>query len=502
MKKNSNSKNLLSHPLVWCFSTYFAEGFPYSIIRTVSSFFFRTMNVSLDSIGLTSFFGLPWVLKFFWAPHIDRFLTKKWWLYVTQGILAGLFLLCGLLIPFSWSVQAAAVIFMIGAFVAATHDIAIDGYYIVALNSDDQSRYVGFRVLAYRCALMTGSGIVATVGVKAGWMQAFLSAGALLGLLTLYHTVFLPECQNVQYPLRQFVRTFLNVKSIAAVGAVVLTVVTLRAAVDSAFYNQLKSSLPLFEQLNFPAWINIFLFGSLFFAALYRKRIAAVLMKNPQAYYARAFISYMEQEKIAVLIAFIILLRTGEILLSNMVSPFIVDCGLKEHFGWLTALVGLPSSIGGALLGGYLIYRYSLQKMIILFLLLQNGTNLLYMWLGFDFQEIIASNVNSAEPVFMGIGNLVKFASVHGFDQFAGGLGTSVLMTFLMRMCKGEYKAAHYAIGSGLMNLSGIFAGALSGLMASRLGYGWFFGVSFLAAVPGMVLAVPLIKILNLNRTN
>ncbi len=502
MKKNSNSKNLLSHPLVWCFSTYFAEGFPYSIIRTVSSFFFRTMNVSLDSIGLTSFFGLPWVLKFFWAPHIDRFLTKKWWLYVTQGILAGLFLLCGLLIPFSWSVQAAAVIFMIGAFVAATHDIAIDGYYIVALNSDDQSRYVGFRVLAYRCALMTGSGIVATVGVKAGWMQAFLSAGALLGLLTLYHTVFLPECQNVQYPLRQFVRTFLNVKSIAAVGAVVLTVVTLRAAVDSAFYNQLKSSLPLFEQLNFPAWINIFLFGSLFFAALYRKRIAAVLMKNPQAYYARAFISYMEQEKIAVLIAFIILLRTGEILLSNMVSPFIVDCGLKEHFGWLTALVGLPSSIGGALLGGYLIYRYSLQKMIIPFLLLQNGTNLLYMWLGFDFQEIIASNVNSAEPVFMGIGNLVKFASVHGFDQFAGGLGTSVLMTFLMRMCKGEYKAAHYAIGSGLMNLSGIFAGALSGLMASRLGYGWFFGVSFLAAVPGMVLAVPLIKILNLNRTN
>lgn len=405
-----------------------------------------------------------------------------------------LFLLCGLLIPFSWNVQAAAVIFMIGAFIAATHDIAIDGYYIVALNSDDQSRYVGFRVLAYRCALMAGSGIVASVGVKAGWMQAFMSAGVLLGLLTVYHVVFLPECQAVQYPLRQFISTVLNVKSMTALGGVVLIVVTLRTAVDSGFYKQLKSSVSLFDQLNFAAWINIFLFGSLFFAALYRKKIAAELLKNPQAYYARAFVSFMEQEKFAVLISFIILLRTGEILLSNMVSPFIVDCGLEEHFGWLTALVGLPSSIAGALLGGYLIYRYSLKRMIIPFLLLQNGTNLLYMWLGFDFQEIIARNLISAEPALMGVVDLVKFASVHGFDQFAGGLGTSVLMTFLMRMCKGEYKAAHYAIGSGLMNLSGIFAGAMSGLMASRLGYGWFFGISFLAAIPGMVLVVPLMK--------
>ncbi len=494
MNNKVQRKKLLSHPLVWCFSTYFAEGFPYSIIRTVSSFFFRTMNVSLESIGLTSLFGLPWVLKFFWAPHIDRFLTKRWWLNVSQGILAALFLVCGLLIPFSWSVQAVAVIFMIGAFVAATHDIAIDGYYIVALNSDDQSRYVGFRVLAYRCALMAGSGIIASVGVKAGWMPAFISAGVLMGLLTVYHVAFLPECQTVQYPLRQLFGTLLNIKSIAAVSTIVLIVVTLRATVNSGFYNQLRGSVPLFEQLNFPAWINIFLFGSLFFAALYRKKIASELIKNPQAYYARAFVSFMEQERIALLIAFIVLLRTGEILLSNMVSPFIVDCGLEEHFGWLTALVGLPSSIGGALLGGYLIYHYSLTRVIIPFLLLQNGTNLLYMWLGFDFQEIIAGNVNSAEPVFMGVANLIKFASVHGFDQFAGGLGTSVLMTFLMRMCKGEYKAAHYAIGSGLMNLSGIFAGALSGLMASRLGYGWFFGISFLAAVPGMVLLIPLMK--------
>ncbi len=494
MGKNSSRKNLLSHPLIWCFSTYFAEGFPYSIIRTVSSFFFRTMNVSLESIGLTSFFGLPWVLKFFWAPHIDRFVTKRWWLFVTQGVIAALFLLCGLLIPFSWSVQAAAVIFMVGAIFAATHDIAIDGYYLVSLSSEDQSRYVGFRVLAYRCALMVGSGIVASVGAKLGWMHAFIAAGIVLGSLTIYHALYLPEHQTVKYSLRQFLCTVLNLRFIGAVIVFFLFVAILRTTVNSSIYNQLSRSFPLFKQLNFPAWVNIFLFGSLLVAALNRKKIKAGLLKNPQAYYTRAFTSFMDQQKIAVILAFIIFLRTGEILLSNMVSPFMVDCGLKEHFGWLTALVGLPFSIAGALLGGFLIYRFSLKKMIFPFLFLQNGTNLLYMWLGFDLKEFIVINTNSAEPVFMGIFNLVKVASVHGFDQLAGGLGTSVLMTFLMRLCKGEYKAAHYAIGSGLMNLSGIFGGAVSGLLASWMGYGWFFGFSFIAAIPAMVLVVPLMR--------
>lgn len=452
------------------------------------------MNVSLESIGLTSFFGLPWVLKFFWAPQIDRFLTKKWWLFVTQGIIAVLFLLCGFMVPFSWSVQAVAVIFMLGAFIAATHDIAIDGYYLVALNNEDQSRYVGLRVLAYRCALMTGSGIIASVGVKYGWVYAFISAGVLLGLLTFYHAICLPEKQIAEFSFSHFTGTVLNLRSTSIVLFFAIIVFFLRAAVNSTFYDNLQNIIPLFKQLGFTAWINIFLFGSLCVAALYRKKIAEVLIKNPQAYYARAFTSFLEQDKIGVLLSFIIFLRTGEILLANMVSPFIVDCGLKEHFGWLTAVVGLPSSIGGALLGGFLIYRYSLKQMIIPFLLLQNGTNLLYMWLGFDLLQFISLNTSSPAPVFMGISNLAKVALVHGFDQFAGGLGTSVLMTFLMRMCKGEFKAAHYAIGSGLMNLSGIFAGAVSGLLASRFGYGWFFGISFLAAIPGMVLVIPLMK--------
>ena len=79
-------------------------------------------------------------------------------------------------------------------------------------------------------------------------------------------------------------------------------------------------------------------------------------------------------------------------------------------------------------------------------------------------------------------------ALVHGFDQFAGGLGTAVLMTYLMRICNQEFKAAHYAIGTGLMSVSGLYAGVMSGFLASWVGYGYFFGLSFLMSIPGIIM--------------
>ena len=90
-------------------------------------------------------------------------------------------------------------------------------------------------------------------------------------------------------------------------------------------------------------------------------------------------------------------------------------------------------------------------------------------------------------------------ALVHAFDQFAGGLGTSVLVTFLMRTCLPDFKAAHFAVGTGLMNLSGVLAGVAGGFLAEGLGYGYFFGISFLASIPGMAL-IPLVPFLETKR--
>jgi PAT family beta-lactamase induction signal transducer AmpG len=163
------SKKILQKPHVWTFTTYFAEGFPYTIIRTISSVFFRDMKVSLEAIGLTSLFGLPWVLKFLWGPQIDQFATKRRWMLSMQLLLILVLSVVAFVAPLERGVELIDIHFFAGAFLAATHDMAIDGYYMEALDKEDQSRFVGYRVMAYRISMMTGTGIIVTIGAKTSW---------------------------------------------------------------------------------------------------------------------------------------------------------------------------------------------------------------------------------------------------------------------------------------------------------------------------------------------
>ena len=165
--------SILKKPHVWCFSTYFAEGFPFSVIRSVSTLFFRDRGVSLEAVGLTTFFGLPWILKFFWGPLIDEFATKKRWLLAMQAALAVLIGAAAFLVPLPAAPRLIAILFFAGAFVAATHDIAIDGYYLAALNKEEQTRFLGYRIMAYRVAMLTGSGVIVTIGTAFSWVAAF-----------------------------------------------------------------------------------------------------------------------------------------------------------------------------------------------------------------------------------------------------------------------------------------------------------------------------------------
>jgi len=240
---------------------------------------------------------------------------------------------------------------------------------------------------------------------------------------------------------------------------------------------------------------SVFLLAALAIIGLGRRLIITSPGRRAKSFYVQAFVSFMDREHIGLIIAFIVMLRTGEFLLSGMVAPFMVDLGIKAHYGWMQAAVGLPASIAGAMAGGYLISRISLKRTLIPFLLAQNCTNIVYMILAFSLREFIAVNTGNVSPDPIGAANLALVAVVQAADQFAGGLGTAVLMTFLMRMCKGEFKAAHYAVGSGLMSISGLFTGVAGGFIAARIGYGWFFGTSFLLSMPGMLLALPVIKL-------
>ncbi|MEW6595128.1 MAG: hypothetical protein AB1413_09695 [Thermodesulfobacteriota bacterium] len=486
MKQSHRARTL--SPFLWSFTTYFTEGLPYTIFRTVSSVFFRDRGMSLEGIGLTSLFGLPWAVKFLWSPQLDHFGTKRQWLLITQGLLVVVILAAALAAPLPWAIPAVVALFFAGSCLAATHDIAIDGYYLEALDLAGQAKFLGYRVMAYRIAMMTGTGVVVTLGTTLGWPLAFAAAGLLLLAFFFFHLRFLPRCEMERRPLAALLPALLRPKYVSQAAALALALVGLRAALQSASYQRLQQEAPLLAHLNFAAWIGLLLFLGLILLLICRRRLHAWLVGRPESFYAGAFISFMDREKTGAILAFIVLIRTGEFMLSSMASPFLIDLGLKVHYGWISGGIGLPASIAGAMAGGALISRHGLKRLIWPFLLAQNVTNLVYMALAWHLTGTLAANTGNPLPAPLVTADLLLVVGVHGFDQFAGGLGTAVLMTYLMRICSQEFKAAHYAIGSGLMSMSGLYAGILSGFLAAWLGYANFFGLSFLLSLPGMAM--------------
>ncbi|MBW1721310.1 MAG: MFS transporter [Deltaproteobacteria bacterium] len=475
-------------PYVWAFTTYFAEGFPYTVIRIISSVFFRDMRVSLEAIGLTSLFGLPWVLKFLWGPQVDRYATKRRWMLIMQALLVAMVILAAFFAGAPAGVSLIAGLFFVGAFVAATHDIAIDGYYMEALDRKGQAKFVGYRVMAYRIAMMTGTGVIITIGARIDWTTGFLCAGLLLALLFTYHILFLPRVETEKAPFGELIKGFLRVRPVLTLLALAALTTAGWWVFSLPWYGSLKSTFPVLKKIRFAGWVGIGLLLALILLTLFKERIKGLFLRDRDSFYSRAFLAYMDREKMGAALAFIILMRTGESMLASMASPFMVDLGIKVHYGWISGGIGLPFSILGAMIGGWMISRYSLRKTLWPFLLAQNLTNLVYMGLALYLAPYVRINTGAEHVLFIGNFNLFLVAVVHAFDQFAGGLGTSVLATYLMRTCLSEFKAAHFAIGTGLMNISGVLSGVVSGFLAGWLGYGYFFGISFVASVPGMLL--------------
>ena len=187
----------------WVPTLYFAEGLPYVLVVTVSAIMFKQLGISNADVALyTSWLYLPWVIKPFWSPFVDLVKTKRWWLLLTQVILgaglAGVALTLNTTNFFRWSL---AILWLL-AFSSATHDISIDGFYMLGLDEGEQSLFVGIRNTAYRIAMIAGQGgLLILVGqfeklfgstVRA-WSLGFMIAGALMILLWLYHSYILPH---------------------------------------------------------------------------------------------------------------------------------------------------------------------------------------------------------------------------------------------------------------------------------------------------------------------
>lgn len=168
--------------LLWVAALYFAEGFPFGLVADAVPVYFRLHGVSLTDIGLLGLVGLPWTLKFLWAPAVDLWGRRRTWIWICQVLMSVPLLTLAFLHiqDNAWMLWAALVML---AVLSATQDIAIDAYTIELLEKKEMGVANGLRVTAYRIALIGAGGLFVAAAGFVGWPFVFIGAAGLMGLL-------------------------------------------------------------------------------------------------------------------------------------------------------------------------------------------------------------------------------------------------------------------------------------------------------------------------------
>lgn len=197
-------QKLSRNPWSWVPSLYFAEGIPYFIVNVLSVTMFKRLGMSNGDLAMyTSLLYLPWVIKPLWSPFVDIIRTKRWWILAMQAVMTLGFAAVALSVSpdvFGFTL----VFFYIIAFASATHDIAADGYYMIALDQREQSLFVGIRSTFYRIASVFGQGVIVVLAglleessgrIPLAWSVVLMGCSVLFAAVTLWHWFVLPKAE-------------------------------------------------------------------------------------------------------------------------------------------------------------------------------------------------------------------------------------------------------------------------------------------------------------------
>jgi PAT family beta-lactamase induction signal transducer AmpG len=195
--------------------------------------------------------------------------------------------------------------------------------------------------------------------------------------------------------------------------------------------------------------------------------------------FGEIFAAYFRQERIGVLVAFILFYRLGEAMLLKLVSPFLLDSRADGGLGLATSEVGLVygtagiiALVLGGVLGGWLISRYGLRRCIWPLVISMHMPDLFFVYMAW------------AQPPIAMVYPLVAL------EQFGYGMGFTVFTVYLMYSAEGRYKTSQYAISTGIMAVGMMLPAFISGLIQQKVGYPLFFVIVCLLTIPGM-LTIP-----------
>ena len=323
------------NPWAWIPSVYFAEGMPYIVVMTVSVIMYKRLDISNTEIAFyTSWLYLPWVIKPFWSPLVELFKTKRWWIVAMQLFIGAGLAGVALTLPTSLFFRGSLAFLWLLAFSSATHDIAVDGFYMLGLNENQQAFFVGIRNTFYRIAMVTGQGILVV-------LAGFLENSTLLGN---------PENGN-------------NIPVAWAVTFAVIALMFFLFAVYHRFF------------LPFPKEDT--------------EKLSEDI-KDIFAGFKETFKAYFVKKEILTILGFLLLYRLGEAQLVKIASPFLLDpvevggLGLTTgQVGFIYGTIGIIALMIGGISGGWLASKYGFNKLLWIFVCSINLPNLVYVYLSY-----------------------------------------------------------------------------------------------------------------------
>ncbi len=415
----------------------FSAGLPFMLVFSTLSAWLREVGIERATIGMLSWVGIIYSIKFFWAPVVDRLplpLLGRWlgrrrsWMLLAQaGIATGLFNIAQLDPVGHLGVLAALALLV--AFSSATQDIAIDAWRIEAVPPPMQGVMAAAYQLGYRIAIMVGSAGALWIAAEKGWMASYTAMAAMVGV-GVVTTLLIPEP-----------RPKVAAQSIDQERRVVE-------------WLERKAHWPdALQQLG--AWfVGAVVCPFVDFFTRYGTRLAILML------------------------AFIASYRLTDFTMGVMANPFYLDVGytLKE-IAAVAKGFGVVMSILGTLIGGVAVARLGTVRSLALGSVLVIGSNLLFMTLAWQ-----------ASPSLGGL------AMVVSADNLAMGVAGTALIAYLSGLTSASYTATQYALFSSMYALPGKLLMGTSGFVVDAIGYPWFFVYTSALGLPALVMLYFLVQ--------
>ncbi|MBU2955203.1 MFS transporter [Marinobacter sp. F3R08] len=414
----------------------FSAGLPFLLVFSTLNARLADVGVETATIGFFSWLGITYSIKVFWAPVVDRLKLplldrllgkrRSWIIFAQAGIATGLYLMAH--VDPTVAPEMMAFCGLLVAFSSATQDVAIDAYRIEIAEERLQAALAATYIFGYRLALLVAGAGALYLAEYWSWQVSYEVMAALVG-----------------------------------VGA--LTVLMVREPVVNHFAAAQDIALRIQQEAGKRSHLNPRLarLAGWFYAAV-----------------AGPFLDFFRRyrELALIILLMVAVYRISDIAMGVMANPFYLDfMGFsKTQVADVTKIFGFFMTIAGSLMGGVMVVRYGVRRILLLGAVMTAATNLLFV-------------VLAQYPP-----NIVTLAAVVSADNLSGGIANVALIAWLSSMTSASFTATQYALFSSLMTLPGKFLGGFSGVVVAGFGYAEFFLIAGMMGVPAILLAIFMIR--------